>query len=169
MTGAIDNINYQAFLKASSNPTLQLVFNLVQKGVTQYVLRQRILILKNYYNCTPQVQRDLRIVSYMIDAFDNIANVTKNILDTEPSIQNTKKCTSCNVTTFPTVILGPNHKIIAKEGFSSLEKALSFRSPIYKIEVVAIHAWENTHCLENQEFTYSLNSIYVQTFNVKLD
>ncbi|CAL1672428.1 unnamed protein product [Lasius platythorax] len=118
MTGAID-INYQAFLKASSNPTLQLVYNLVQKGVTQYVLRQRILILKNYYNCTPQVQTDLRIVSYMIDAFDNIANVTK-ISWTQSLVYRTRKN-------------APNHKIIAKEGFSSLEKALSFRSPIYKI------------------------------------
>jgi len=133
MTGAIDDINYQAFLKASSNPTLQLVFNLVEKGVTQYVLRQRVLILKNYYNCTPQVQTNRRIVSYMIDSFDNIANVTKHILTTEPSIQNTKKCTGCNVTRFPTVILGSNHKIIANEGFSSLEKALGFKSPIYKI------------------------------------
>lgn len=97
------------------------------------MLRQRVLILKNYYNCTPQVQTDLKIVSYMIDSFDNIANVAKNILTTEPSMQNTKKCTGCNVTTFPTVILAPNHKIIAKEGFSSLEKALGFRSPIYKI------------------------------------
>ncbi|XP_077270779.1 uncharacterized protein LOC143901979 [Temnothorax americanus] len=99
----------------------------------QYVLRQRVLILKNYYDCTPQVQTDRRIVSYTIDCDDNIASMTKNILTTEPSIQNTKKCTGCNVTTFPTVILQPNHKIIAKEGFSSLEKALDFRSPIYKI------------------------------------
>lgn len=34
---------------------------------------------------------------------------------------------------YPTIVLEPNHKIIAKEGFSSLEKSLSFRSPIYQI------------------------------------
>lgn len=79
------------------------------------------------------MQTVLRIVSYTIDSFDSIANVTKNILTTESNIHNTKKCTGCNVTTFPTVILGPNHKIIVKEGFSSLEKALGFTSPIYKI------------------------------------
>lgn len=133
MTGAIDDVNYCAFLEASSNPTLQLVYNLINKGVTQYVLRQRTLILKSYYVCEPQVQTDLRIVSYKIDAFDNIANVVRKILATEPSIKNMTKCTSCKGRIYPTVILEPNHKIIGKEGFGSLEKSLFFRSPIYKV------------------------------------
>ncbi|CAL1677455.1 unnamed protein product [Lasius platythorax] len=132
MTGAIGDVNYYAFLKASSNPTLQLVYNLIQKEVTRYVFRQRVFILKNYYVCASQVQTDLRDVSYTIDALDNIANVVKRPWP-RTQYKNTKKCTGCKDTKYPTMILGSNHKIIAKEGFGSLEKSLNFRSPIYKI------------------------------------
>ncbi|EZA47774.1 hypothetical protein X777_15192 [Ooceraea biroi] len=83
--------------------------------------------------CEPQVQTDLTVVSYRIDALDNIANVVRKTLATEPSIKNTTKCTSCKGRTYPTVVLEPNHKIIGKEGFRSLEKSLFFRSPSYHI------------------------------------
>lgn len=126
MTGGIDDINYCAFLKASSNSTLHLVYNLIQKGLTQDVLRKRVLILKSYYVSKPQIQTNLRVVSYTIDALDNIANIVRETLTTEPSIKNTTKCTGCKGKTYPTVVLEPNHKIIGKEGFGSLEKSLGF-------------------------------------------
>ncbi|KMQ86377.1 kda protein in nof-fb transposable element, partial [Lasius niger] len=53
MTGAIDDVNYCAYLEASGNPTLRLVYDFIHKGLTQNVLRQRVLILKTYYACKP--------------------------------------------------------------------------------------------------------------------
>lgn len=131
MTGAIDDVNYCTYLEASGNSTLRLVYDLIHKELTQNVLRQRISILKTYYACKPQVQTHLRVVSYNIDALDNIANVVKKILAIEPSVINTIKCNGCNGRSYSTVVLEPNHAIIGKEGFGSLEKALGFRSPIY--------------------------------------
>lgn len=133
MTGAIDNVNYCIYLKASSNPILRLVYDLIHKGLTQNVLRQRVSILKTYYACKPQVQTHLRVVSYNIDALDNIANVVKKVLATESSVINIIKCNSCNDRTYPTIVLEPNHAIIGKEGFGSLEKSLGFRSLIYQV------------------------------------
>lgn len=56
MTGAIDDFNYCAYLEASGNPTLRLVYDFIHKGLTQNVLRKRVLILQTYYACKPQVQ-----------------------------------------------------------------------------------------------------------------
>jgi len=97
------------------------------------VLRERVLILKSYYVCKPEIQTHLRVLSYTIDALDNIANVVKKILQTEPSIKNTTKCTDCKDNKFSIVVLEPNHKIIGKKGFGSLEKSLGFLSSIHNI------------------------------------
>ncbi|XP_077264226.1 uncharacterized protein LOC143898533 isoform X2 [Temnothorax americanus] len=134
MRPAIDDVNYFNFLKSSKNSTLELVCNLIEKGATPAVLRKRILILKNLYSCKPHIQTEVRVVSYVIDATDSIANVANKTLASEPSVENTEICSHCKGRTYGTIILAPNHRNIANKGFGYLETALHFRSPIFKIK-----------------------------------
>lgn len=133
MTWAINDINHWVYLKASNNSALRLVYDLIHKGLTQNMLRQRVSILKTYYSCKSQVQTHLRVISYNIDALDNIANVVNKVSATKPNVINTIKCNNCR--TYSTIILEPNHEIIGKESFGSLEKFLGFRSPIYQVHL----------------------------------
>lgn len=131
MTAAIDDVNYFNFLKGSKNCTLRLVYNIIEKGATQAVFRERALILKNLYPCQPHMQTKIQVVSYVIHATDNIANLTHKTLFSEPSVRNTEICSHCEGRTYETIVLAP---IIVNKGFSYLETALCFRSPIFNIK-----------------------------------
>lgn len=134
MEAAINDANYFNFLKSSKNCTLELVCNLIEKGATPAVFQKRVLILKNLYSCKPHIQTEERVVSYVINATDSIANVANKTLASEPSVENTEICSHCKGRTYGTICLAPNHRIIANKGFGYLETALHFRSPIFKIK-----------------------------------
>jgi hypothetical protein len=98
------------------------------------VFRERVLILKNLYSCKPHIQTKVRVVSYVIDATDSIANIINKTLVSEPSVRNTEICSHCEGRTYETITLAPNHKNITNKGFGYLETALHFRSPIFNIK-----------------------------------
>ncbi|EZA50231.1 hypothetical protein X777_11069 [Ooceraea biroi] len=73
-------------------------------------------------------------VRNILNATDNIAHLTNKILFSEPSVGNTEICSHCAGRTYGTIVLAPDHKAIVNKGFSYLETALHFRSPVFKIK-----------------------------------
>ncbi|KAL0130293.1 hypothetical protein PUN28_002128 [Cardiocondyla obscurior] len=91
------------------------------------------------------MQTKIQVVSYVIDAVDNIANLAKKTLFSEPSVCNTEICSLCDGRTYNDILIAPNHKIIVKKGFSYLKTVLNFYSPIFRIKChepcMGVYTW----------------------------
>lgn len=131
-TAGIDNIEYHRFLEKATNHTLNFVYNFITNGISKNLFAQRAQILIDC--CMSKTQKTItnKILSYTIDAENNIANLIQQILQTNPSKCNTEKCT-CGERTIYHSTIAPNHTIISKKGFRALQEALEFWSPIYNI------------------------------------
>lgn len=131
--GAIDHVEYSAFIENSTNKTLQSVWHLLQSGVTQKTYSERIVILKEFCPVEVRMSTDKRILSYVIDAELSIAHLVEQVMESEPSSEDTEECSNFCHRVYPCIVLAPNHRTIGKHRFGSLEKELEFRPPIYNI------------------------------------
>lgn len=132
-TAGLDNDEYHRFLQEATNCTLNFVYNFITSGITKNLLTQRAKILID--SCMPKTQKIIqnKILSYTIDAENNIANLIKQILKTNPSKRDIEKCYTCGERTIYHSTIAPNHTIISKKGFKALQEALGFLSSTYNI------------------------------------
>ena len=134
MTAAIDHQQYASILRESENRTLKLALMILKNGANSKAFYERAAILKNWCLVEANVEANDRVLSYNINAWNSIRNTVENLFESAPSVRKRETCSHCTGKEYSCTLIAPNHQIIGREGFGSLEKALDFRECIRKIK-----------------------------------
>ncbi|XP_043287551.1 uncharacterized protein [Venturia canescens] len=133
LSGAVDHPTYDSAIKKSSNTMLQFVSQTLNTGVIRKTYTDRARLLLNWYTPQPNVKTENNVLSYTLSGYDSIYNFVDKALRTEPSVYITEECSRLCKRQYTSVLMSPNHKIIAKTGFGALKVALNFWPRLTKL------------------------------------
>ncbi|CAH2084305.1 unnamed protein product [Euphydryas editha] len=135
-TAAIDNNSYNEFITNSDLPIFKFVKYFIKFGATQGVYENRMSILNPIY-AKKNIEKDNTKIEIApkINCTDNITKLWNILFKDKPSAIESTVCSNslCRVYTRALPSITANHKIITRQGFTALERALEFYHQIYNV------------------------------------
>lgn len=130
-----DDNYYASVLKYSTNEVVKFILFLVE-GPTAKIYRLRLSLLMTHYKLIKTTKVGNIITSISIDAENCVSIVWEKFFTDKPSAFKLFKCSNpdCKTTTTSKLCLTVNHKIIVKESFKALKKALQHFSSYYNVK-----------------------------------
>lgn len=124
----MDNPHYFGKIEQKNNKFFNFIEKLITNTSLTNILKERAAILSDIYVDKIFVNRENL---FTLDATDNIKQLWTKLCEGQFSATITKDCNNCAISIINIPTLLPNHSIITKNGFKSLQHALKFRSKIY--------------------------------------
>ncbi|XP_015120525.1 uncharacterized protein LOC107043505 isoform X1 [Diachasma alloeum] len=133
---ALDSPSYRGFMEQSDNPLLLFTSNFCKSGLTKEILLERLKTLNQFYFIGKDAS-NTSIHPYILDAEDFIARVWSNYFSDEPSGFRTYNCSVSDCfgkKIDKLLLLAVNEKLIRRQGYGCLRKALLYHSQISNIK-----------------------------------
>ncbi|XP_071580612.1 uncharacterized protein [Temnothorax nylanderi] len=125
-----DDNYYASVLKDLANEVGKFILLFAETGPTAKIYQIRLFLLMPHYKPIRTTKVGNITTSISIDAEDCVTIVWEKVFIDEPSAFKLFTCSNpdCKTTKISQSYLTVNHKIIAKEGFKAMEKALNYIS-----------------------------------------
>lgn len=93
------------------------------------------MIPRNFYPIAQRTEATTSLDPYFLNAENNIGTIWSELFDSELSLFKTYECNNptCNFKSKNIPFFSVNHRTIGRNGFGVLEKAIQFKSRIFKI------------------------------------
>ncbi|XP_044591374.1 uncharacterized protein LOC123269605 [Cotesia glomerata] len=131
---ALDNSSYLDFVRNSSNETLQFVNDFISLKLCNEIYIKRALLLKSLYSSKICTKTCDNVSTYVIDLCESISCTWTTCLKNQASIFNAYTCDFCGYSSYFSLLLKVDAKIITKNVIKALSEAIAYYKYLKKVK-----------------------------------